>query len=270
MQNLVIRGGERSYLRLCLTPKKTEGMKCFWRWDHSGKMELLFWSVQKPPAVVHPQNPAAGCGTATRDAHNPQRIACSLWRELSNGVSDSFLKYFFDDLPLRQICFLLKIQQQSFRKLYMALSTLLTGWVWVIWWASAASLFPRQLQVLVCRFQPACVARGKGQDSSCSGLPSKLKPVKFWKWVWVHLHENSTKLGSVCSCPAGRLPRSAETRPGASPKTCEASGSHGMRGKREQVDYLDLRVWTIDWFGCLCKPISKLLLWETTNKRVNS
>lgn len=114
MQNLVIRGGEWSYLRLCLTPKKTEGMKCFWRWDHTGKMELLFWSVQKPSAVVHPQNPAVGCGTATRDAHNPQHIACSLWRELSNRVSDFFKKYFFNCLPLRQIPFLLRYISKTF------------------------------------------------------------------------------------------------------------------------------------------------------------
>lgn len=52
----------------------------------------------------------------------------------------------------------------------------------------------------------------------------------------MHLHENSTKLGSVHSCPAGRLPGSAETPPGASPQACEAPESSGSSAEREQAD----------------------------------
>lgn len=82
-------------------------------------------------------------------------------------------------------------------------------------WYFIAGLDPGQLvslgRVSCLESSRRRCARGKGRPSSCSRLPSELKSMERWCWDWVRLHQNSTKLTSVCSCPAGHLPCSADT-----------------------------------------------------------
>lgn len=103
-------------------------------------------------------------------------------------------------LPLQQMHFFLELQQQSFWKLFCISGCFVMGYIWVIWGALSVAPFPSRSGCwpVPCR---QSLAGGKQFQSS----------LEFWRRGWVHLHENSTKLGSVCSCQAGHLPRPAES-----------------------------------------------------------